>query len=32
VLPPGTTHLFVDEKYQPRPWPPTSMSIAARQH
>ena len=32
VLPPGTTHLFVDEKFQPRPWPPTTMSIAARQH
>lgn len=30
VLPPGTKHLFVDEKFQPRPWPPTSMSLAAR--
>jgi cytochrome c peroxidase len=22
VLPPGTTHLVVDENFQPRPWPP----------
>jgi hypothetical protein len=29
VLPPGTPHLIVDERYQPRPWPPPSASTTS---
>ena len=29
VLPPGTRHLVVDERFEPRRWPPASTSMAS---
>ena len=30
VLPPGTKHRIVDEKFLPRPWPPATTTTALR--